>query len=320
MCLLSVSLLGGQAFAGTYEAEQQDDQLSVEQREALVPEESAAAIDATLMSIEASQQPEVENQTETTQVEVTAANDVENQDAITPITETVTAETEGSFYVIPPTGQEKSDAELMLLHQYLAKITTDLNQTINPKIDIGLTFQDCNMENAFYDPAEKTITFCNELLSSMAKKVVDKNEDAGSFTGVIYFVLFHEIGHALIDALDLPITGREEDVADQFSIWNMLTDYERGAENETAMVNAVVGAITFFSDDTLVTEADLAGEHPLNGQRLNNVLCWAYGSNIPRFSMIAEAEMLPTGRLQRCSGEYARINKAMTALLMPYLK
>ena len=283
MCLVSVTLLTSQAFSSTYE---------VEVAPTALPEVEVAP----------------------------AANDLEHQEATTPITETAIAETAGSFYVIPPTGKEKSNVELMVLHQYLTKITMDLNQIINPKTDIGLTFQDCDMENAFYNPEDKTITFCNELLSSMAKKVVDKDKDAGNFTGAIYFVLFHEMGHALIDALDLPITGREEDVADQFSIWNMLTDYERGAENETAMVNAVNGAITFFSNDTLVTEAHLADEHSLDGQRFNNVLCWAYGSSIPQFSVIAETEMLPADRLQRCSGEYARLNKGMTALLMPHLK
>jgi hypothetical protein len=100
----------------------------------------------------------------------------------------------------------------------------------------------------------------------------------------------------------------------------MLTDYQRGAESEVAMLNAVNGAITFFGDAQDVAEADLSDEHSLNGQRLNNVLCWAYGSGISQFSVIAENNMLPANRLQRCASEYSRMNNGMATLLAPYSK
>ena len=38
--------------------------------------------------------------------------------------------------------------------------------------------------------------------------------------GVTVSTFFHELGHALIDAWDLPITGREEDAADQLPTWS----------------------------------------------------------------------------------------------------
>ena len=41
--------------------------------------------------------------------------------------------------------------------------------------------------------------------------------------GAFIFVFFHELGHALIDVYELPITGREEDAVDQLSTW-ILTD------------------------------------------------------------------------------------------------
>ena len=228
------------------------------------------------------------------------------------------AEMNGKFHVIPST--TNTDAESMLLDQYLNKISSDLNGVIKLNDNIGLTFKDCNEANAFYDSVNKSITFCNELLSGMAEKVVTKNKDANVFKGAIYFVLYHEVGHALIDNLDLSTTGKEEDVADQFAVWNMLTDYQRGAETDQSMLNAIRGAIDFFDDDSLITEAHLADEHSLNKQRLNNVVCWAYGSGIPQFSVVASNGMLPENRLQRCSSEYSRMNKAMSTLLTPYLK
>ena len=43
-------------------------------------------------------------------------------------------------------------------------------------------------------------------------------------SGVLSFVFLHELGHALIHELALPITGREEDVADQLAVASLLGD------------------------------------------------------------------------------------------------
>jgi Putative metallopeptidase len=47
--------------------------------------------------------------------------------------------------------------------------------------------------------------------------------------------LSHEVGHVLIDVLNLPTTGRDEDVVDEFSTLLLLEGEEEG---EKAVINA----------------------------------------------------------------------------------
>src|SRR5262245_59789931 len=51
-------------------------------------------------------------------------------------------------------------------------------------------------------------------------------EDAAKLTsfvvGNLFFVVVHELGHAVISQLKLPVLGREEDAADSFATLSML--------------------------------------------------------------------------------------------------
>jgi hypothetical protein len=121
--------------------------------------------------------------------------------------------------------------------------------------------------------------------------------------------MMHEVGHALVDVLDLPITGREEDVADQLAVYSLIRGYEKGAQAAYAGVTALQPASNEF-DDT-----QLADEHSLGPQRLYNVLCWIYGSDPQKYSNILQGGMLPESRAVRCPGEWDRMAKAWQRLL-----
>ena len=53
------------------------------------------------------------------------------------------------------------------------------------------------------------------------------------------FILGHEIGHALIHQLHVPLTGLEEDSADGFATFFTVNDRQRGP-------NAALGAAVLF--------------------------------------------------------------------------
>jgi hypothetical protein len=53
--------------------------------------------------------------------------------------------------------------------------------------------------------------------------------DAASFVeGNLYFLGYHELGHALVSELDLPVVGREEDAVDRLAIWMMTPEEGEG--------------------------------------------------------------------------------------------
>lgn len=51
---------------------------------------------------------------------------------------------------------------------------------------------------------------------------------------------YHEVGHALVDVLELPITGKEEDAVDQLSTYVLVEDADGGE------VAALDGAVAFL--------------------------------------------------------------------------
>jgi Zn-dependent membrane protease YugP len=73
-----------------------------------------------------------------------------------------------------------------------------------PGMDVSLEIKKCGMVNAFYFDSQKKIIVCQEAIDLVPE--------------LIPGMVAHEMGHAIIEQLDLPITGSEEDAADEISI------------------------------------------------------------------------------------------------------
>src|SRR3546814_15326340 len=56
--------------------------------------------------------------------------------------------------------------------------------------------------------------------------------------GNTIFTLFHELGHALVDKLEIPVLGREEDAVDALAVLLMLPDEEDAVADEMVMAAA----------------------------------------------------------------------------------
>jgi hypothetical protein len=79
--------------------------------------------------------------------------------------------------------------------------------------------------NAWYE--EDAITVCYEFLADIWKHATEKTLPIGvtrrdTIIGPLVDVFLHESGHAVFDLLKIPVFGREEDAADQFSAYIML--------------------------------------------------------------------------------------------------
>ncbi len=115
--------------------------------------------------------------------------------------------------------------------------------------------------------------------------------------------LFHEVAHALIDNLNLPVFAREEDAADTFVV--VLTDYlfpPSRAEH-----------ITWASADQYARdqrEAEKRGHEPavwdvhsLDLVRYYNLICLYYGGNPYQRDDFAADNGLPEDRAETCEDE-----------------
>ncbi|HOT77357.1 MAG TPA: DUF4344 domain-containing metallopeptidase [Candidatus Wallbacteria bacterium] len=185
-------------------------------------------------------------------------------------------------------------------------------------------------ENAYYDSEKKEILISYELLRYFEKLVesqqeLSEDEKAELFVDLAFFVTLHELGHALIDIFDLPITGREEDVADQLASWIILKTFgDDDHQAVLALINASEWFVAEFDEETIKAEdLEFADSHSLDPQRFYNMITWAYGFN-PNAATAALGsdieELLPEERINFAEDEFSRMDKSFTTLLEKYLK
>lgn len=211
--------------------------------------------------------------------------------------------------------------ESMKKQRILEGITDRLNNGLALPQDIAVTFVDCGTPNAFYSPKDKAIYVCYEFMDLFYKIFLKSGKSDEEATQLMYsattFFFLHELGHCLIDVYELPATGREEDSADQLSMYVLME--EMGKEGRNA---AVAGAMVF---DALAkgerNEAQtFADEHSLSSQRFFNLVCWMYGKDDNQFGFVVKEGLLPEARAQRCGDEYNKLSKAWAKLVEPYRK
>jgi hypothetical protein len=112
----------------------------------------------------------------------------------------------------------------------------------------------------------------------------------------------------MFDLLDVPLFGREEDAADQFSAMIMLhfskTEARRLILGTAYAYNVEVEGAT---EETGMT--DFADEHGTPAQRFYNLLCVAYGAEPELFADIVKKGYLPNDRAEGCEDEYALVDR-----------
>jgi hypothetical protein len=218
-----------------------------------------------------------------------------------------------------PTGSELQEVLAVALQdeQVFEMLAEALNQTLKFPEDVPIAHLTCGEENAYYDPDQRAILLCYELLEKIAslaaESATDEEELGTRIVGTWLFIFFHELGHGLIDLYDLPITGREEDAVDDFSTVLLI-------EADLAELALTAAEYWSISDTGMYDELSYADEHSLNPQRFFSILCTVYGSDPDAYEEIVSGGYLPESRAQRCPAEYEQKRKSWDQLLAPWVK
>lgn len=203
----------------------------------------------------------------------------------------------------------------------LEKAADKLNRSLSLPRDITLRTKDCGQINAFYDPRDRSITFCYELMEhffNLYKSVGNSDTQANErMNEAITFVFLHELGHALIDSYELPITANEEDAADRCSSYICI---EELGDDGVKSILAAADAFAIESKGRTPNQRSMADEHLLQEQRFFNSLCMVYGSEPGKYSYIVDQGYLPRERAVRCPSEYEKTARAWEKLLKPWRK
>ncbi len=188
-------------------------------------------------------------------------------------------------------------------------LVEQLNDSLLLPVDVAVSFADCGTANAFFAsafgdrPAE--IVMCHEL-TSLLSQFYGNNEQAFLAST---FVLMHELGHALIDVLDLPVLGIEESYVDGVAAVLL---------GESDMAEGSVLAGWFFGGQRNTPFFDT---HRAGPQRLGDLACWGIGAdptllNDPTTASIAD-QLIQTGR--NCVAEYNQQLLGLDAVLGPHI-
>ena len=182
-----------------------------------------------------------------------------------------------------------------------------------------LTALECGVINAFYAPAQWRINLCYEYVE-MLERIGPKKGQPSDFTyeeaviGAFVAIILHENGHAAFDMLDVPVYGREEDAADEFSIFLAL-------QFSPEVARKIVRGYSYKSKTYQAAYAPLySDEHGAPLQRYYNTLCIAYGSEYSQlFKEFVDKGDLPKSRAADCKNEYEQIKAAFVKTVLPFI-
>ena len=126
------------------------------------------------------------------------------------------------------------------------------------------------------------------------------DDQAAFIEANVLSIFYHELGHAVIDLMQLPIFGQEEDAADVMSV--LLID--RLFEEEAAQAIAYDSAFGFINDPEQKEEVAYWNLHGPDEQRYYNHVCLFYGADPERREGLASDLGLPEERAETCSEEF----------------
>ena len=149
-----------------------------------------------------------------------------------------------------------------------------------------------------------------------AARDIDKNPKFRKFTeqqrkdlvqfvsSNLLFALMHEVGHALVSEMGLPVLGREEDAADSYAVIAML----RIGSTFTEGVLIQAAKSWFLADERAQAEgikASYYDEHGMDKQRAYQIVCLMVGSDPDKFGKLATDVGMPEERQAACEGDYS---------------
>lgn len=122
-------------------------------------------------------------------------------------------------------------------------------------------------------------------------------------------IFYHELGHAVIHQMDVPIFGQEEDAADALSILLIDALYESDDAEEIAYDSASL----FWAESNEAPE--FWDTHGPDEQRYFNTVCLFYGADPDAREEFAQELDLPPERANGCEDEFALASDSWNAVL-----
>jgi hypothetical protein len=220
-------------------------------------------------------------------------------------------------YIDPRLPRSQATVDRLRKRQVLEDLSMFLSPLRLPR-PLRVRTKSCGVVNAFYVPTEWAINICYEYYENL--EAIAPTETSQGYTrdevivGGFIDAIFHELGHALFDILDIPVFGREEDAADQLSAFLMLQ-----FGKDVARVTIKGAAYTYLTSKNPRTRTEFADEHGAPAQRFFNYMCLAYGGEPEAFREYVDRGVLPKARADQCPHEYSLVRRAFAKTILPHI-
>ncbi|MBT2408059.1 MULTISPECIES: DUF4344 domain-containing metallopeptidase [unclassified Streptomyces] len=211
-----------------------------------------------------------------------------------------------------PDPADAADARLLRDRQVAETATEALNAYLSLPRQVTVLARSCAGEGSGYDPGTREIELCyddlaeqRELFESAGHHPADE-EAAAVLTETVY----HEAGHALIDALHLPVDGdrAEEDAADGFAALMLIRQGPTG--ERTLRTAAQAYDLAAATDPDPAPDAD---EHAPPAARAAAHLCRLHTASPTRHPDLAP-------RTHACTPTWPQTRDPWTRDLAPFLR
>lgn len=209
------------------------------------------------------------------------------------------------------------EAEFMHSIQNSGRVTA-LVRRLGSSISLPaiLTIQLGSEAGAFFDPETASIhipySFPLEVLGLDGEHLSEGAEI--SAIGVLTFVLYHEISHALFHLLDLGPLPDEEEAADGLAT---VLAIEFGHADST-----LASAVTVLYARQAAANGFGASSLPepkMSLSRYQRLMCWVAGGGSLHLEEIAAHAGISTEQIQRCPGDYQELRSSLLTWLEPHL-
>lgn len=224
-------------------------------------------------------------------------------------------------YVEPKNPAHRELYEMLKASRLLEKFQEFFSPIKLPE-RIVLRTADCDgVANAYFFNDE--IKVCYEYFKFMMRHSPKMEREGLSpkdaLIGPTVEVFLHEVGHAMLQLLDIPFFGREEDAADYIAAFIMLQFCGNDSRRLILGASFISGSEAMEEEGKAPQLVSLADVHSLPAVRHFNRWCMAYGYNKELFADALTMGKLPPHRARNCRYEYIRNEMAYNELVRPYI-
>jgi hypothetical protein len=204
----------------------------------------------------------------------------------------------------------------------LRAVDSALRPILPSETRFDVSVETCGRPDYMYDRNRRRVVLCTEMdrfaralirASLGPASVIRMGQGGGdheaedALDGFAIFAILHEVGHAAIDQLRLPVAGSSEDAADGFAAYTLL------ARGESGIVQGAAQWLAWLeprlSATSVALSHDFADGHSLPGQRYERLRCLVEGRE-----RVTPDSHESTNRPD-CGREWRRLSEAWQRLL-----